>query len=74
MRRKPYTTIGIKRLPCVRGCGRKGSASWKICADGPQYRALCAVCDVEMNELAMRFVFGNKREEDLKKYREERLA
>ena len=73
-RRKPYTTTGVKRIPCVRGCGRRGHASWNICADGGVYRAVCKQCDVELNELVMRWAFGDTREDDLRKYREARAA
>jgi hypothetical protein len=73
MRRTPYTDIGIRRVPCVR-CGDKARFQWQICADQRQFRALCAQCDVELNELVMRWVWGNKREDDLRKYREEKLA
>lgn len=74
MRREPYTFVGIKRIACAR-CGQKPSlASWNICADNvgdkPQYRALCAECDIGLNEVAMRYVFGKTREADLRTYAE----
>lgn len=68
---EPYTSAGIKRVPCVR-CGSPSYASWNICADKiasrPQYRALCVECDIGMNEVAMRYVFGDTREDDLNTY------
>jgi hypothetical protein len=73
VRRKPYTEIGIRRMPCAR-CGAKASFQWQICADGRQFRPLCAPCDVELNEMVMRWVWGDTREDDLRRYREEKLA
>lgn len=70
-RLKPYSAIGVKRIPCAR-CGGKSHAQWNICADKigtrTQYRGLCLECDIGMNELAMRFVFGASREDDLAAY------
>lgn len=74
---RSYTAAGIRRVPCVR-CGRPGHAAWNICADNvgdrPQLRVLCAECDVEMNEMAMRWAFGYTREKDLRRYREKVLG
>jgi len=71
MRTQPYTALGIRRVPCVR-CGSPSHASWNICADRvggrTRYRALCKECDIGMNEIAMRFVFGADREADLVVY------
>lgn len=68
---EPYTATGIKRVPCAR-CGKPGHASWNICADKvgerTQFRALCVGCDIGMNEVAMRYVFGKAREADLERY------
>jgi hypothetical protein len=72
-RRKPYTAAGILRVPCVR-CGAPSRYQWQICADGRLYRPLCAPCDIELNEMVMRWVWGHAREDDLKHYREERGA
>lgn len=69
-RRRPYTAIGIRRRPCDR-CGAKpGYAGWNICADGGGHRVLCAACDVALNEMVMRWVWGDAREADLSAYRE----
>lgn len=64
MRRKPYTAIGIRRVPCAR-CGEKSHAQWNICADGNQPRGLCRQCDIELNSLVVNFVFGGKRADQL---------
>lgn len=73
MRRKPYTAIGIRRKSCSR-CGQPASTQWQICADGRIYRPLCAECDVALNELVMRWVWNDMREEALRKYREKVLT
>lgn len=70
MRRKPYTAIGLSRMKCIRGCGRKAAYQWQICADGNTYRGVCPSCDVELNEIVMRWAFGDAREADLAAYRE----
>ncbi|MBD8556304.1 hypothetical protein IFT84_17490 [Rhizobium sp. CFBP 8762] len=71
-RLEPYTAAGIKRVPCTR-CGSKpGHAQWNVCADKvggrTQYRALCVDCDIGINALAMRYVFGSGREDDISRY------
>jgi hypothetical protein len=55
MRKKPYTTVGIKRVPCRR-CGRPSKFQWQLCADRGEYRGLCFDCDVKLNEIALRFM------------------
>ena len=55
-RLRPYTELGLRRLPCHR-CGAWPSVSqWQACADGNVYRPLCRECDVELNELLLRWV------------------
>ena len=54
MRTKPYTGLGIRRVPCVR-CGAKASAQWNICALGAGFHALCTECDIRLNALVLRF-------------------
>lgn len=56
MRRAPYTTLGIRRVPCHR-CGKPSSAQWSVCALGSQYLGVCARCDVALNRTVLRF-FG----------------
>lgn len=69
MRTKPYTPKGIQRLKCIR-CPNKAQFQWNICADGNVYRPLCAECDVELNEMVMRWAFGDTRESDIQGYRD----
>ena len=68
-RRKPYTQVGIQRVPCFR-CGRSAYCQWQICADGNVYRPLCIRCDVAMNACVLRFMRDPDREEKMRKYRE----
>lgn len=55
MRTKPYTTAGIKRVPCFR-CAEPSVHQWQICADKRQYRGLCARCDIALNETVLKFM------------------
>ena len=60
---------GIRRVPCVR-CGAPGYAQWNACAENAPsgkavYRVLCAECDVGLNEVALRFVYGDRLDEGL---------
>lgn len=54
-RRRPYSEIGIRRIPCAR-CGQPSAFQWNICADGNRYRGLCAPCDVALNALVLSFI------------------
>lgn len=55
MRRKPYTKIGISRIPCAR-CGKPSSQQWQICSLNNEWKGLCQVCDVELNKLVLGFI------------------
>lgn len=72
MRRKPYTQIGIRRLNCyrcaLRGIQRKACYQWNICADGV-YRPVCPECDIELNELVLRWVGDPEVEAKMSAYR-----
>ena len=67
-RRKPYTVIGLSRMKCVR-CSNRARYQWQICADDRIFRPICAQCDIELNEMVMRWAWGNTREADLQAYR-----
>ena len=54
-RRKPYSELGIRRVPCAR-CGRPSSQQWSICADGNAYRGVCTECDIALNKLVLKFM------------------
>ena len=67
-RRRPYTDAGIRRLRCTR-CGAKATRQWSACANGNRHTPLCDRCDVELNELALRFMRLARAEELLAGYR-----
>jgi len=54
-RRKPYTKIGIRRLPCCR-CGKPAAQQWQVCADRNLFRPLCTHCDIGLNRLVLRWM------------------
>jgi transposase-like protein len=68
-RRKPYTEIGIARLPCFRCGGRPSVHQWNVCADGLQ-RPICRDCDAALNELVMRWMGDPDVEAKIARYRE----
>jgi hypothetical protein len=53
-RRKPYTAIGISRVPCAR-CGAPSTQQWQVCANGNRYLGCCDECDVALNRLVLAF-------------------
>ena len=69
-RRRPYTAIGIRRLPCTR-CGSPSRFQWQICSDGNLYRPLCAACDVELNRMVLEWVGFPDWREKLARYERE---
>lgn len=74
MRKKPYTAIGIKRIPCFR-CKAPSVHQWQICADGNQYRGLCLDCDIELNRTVLNFMGDPKVLDKMFKYEyEARIA
>ena len=68
-RRKPYTTVGLRRLPCVR-CGARAVHQWQICADGNIYRPVCRDCDVDLNAMVLAWAGDPDAEEKMRRYRE----
>ncbi len=55
MRKKPYTQLGIRRVPCER-CGKPSDYQWQICATGNLYSGICVECDIELNTLVVEFM------------------
>jgi hypothetical protein len=51
-RRKPYTEIGIKRIPCRR-CGKPSKYQWQCCANDNRWFGLCSECDIELNRFLL---------------------
>lgn len=68
MRRKPYTQIGIGRIPCTR-CGNPSVYQWQVCADHRQYRGCCADCDIGLNAMVMEYMRIPQRRSKLRAYR-----
>ena len=54
-RRKPYTEIGISRVPCSR-CGAPSRHQWQVCANGSRWVGVCVPCDLDLNRLALEFM------------------
>lgn len=70
-RRAPYTTLGIRRLPCFRCGGKPAVYQWQACSDGRLYRPLCAACDVALNEMVLRWMGDPDAESKIARYRAE---
>jgi len=70
MRKKPYTNKGIKRLKCFR-CGEQATQQWQICSDNSQYRPICDKCDIDLNELVLKFMRFKDWKNKLEEYRKQ---
>ena len=55
MRCKPYTELGLSRVPCER-CGAPSANQWQICATGNKWAGVCVKCDVALNEMVVAFM------------------
>lgn len=66
-RKKPYTQIGIRRLPCVR-CGKKAEFTWSICADNNLFRPICFKCDIALNRLVLKWMKDPEVTQKMEKY------
>lgn len=53
-RTKPYTEIGISRVPCFR-CGKSSRQQWQVCSLDNEYKGLCMDCDIKLNRIVLRF-------------------
>lgn len=71
-RRRPYTEIGIRRIPCFR-CGEPSTTQWQICSDGNVWRGLCGPCDVGLNAVVLIYLGDARAAEKIERYREARL-
>jgi len=67
-RKKPYTAIGISRVPCFR-CGQPASQQWNICSDNGVHRPVCRECDIALNELVLRWMGFEDWEEKMRHYK-----
>ena len=68
MRKKPYTEIGIRRLKCFRCKKNKATQQWQTCADGNTFRGICDSCDIDLNEMVLKFFKFPDWKEKLNKY------
>lgn len=66
-RKKPYTEVGVKRLPCAR-CGKPAHMQWRACADG-LWRPICKKCDIMLNRIVLIFMKDPDYVTKLEKYR-----
>ena len=66
-RTKPYSGIGIRRIPCSR-CGAASAHQWQVCADGNQYRGICLECDIDLNRIVLEFFKIPNRGELMNEY------
>ncbi|KKN78830.1 hypothetical protein LCGC14_0346020 [marine sediment metagenome] len=55
MRKKPYTGIGISRVPCFK-CGKPSSQQWSICCLNSEYKGVCKTCDTKLNRMVLSFM------------------
>lgn len=53
-RKKPYTSEGVRRLPCYR-CGAPACHVWNACADAV-FRPICIDCDIDLNRIVLRWM------------------
>jgi hypothetical protein len=64
-RSKPYTEIGIRRVPCaVSGCVSRAEYQWQCCANSNLWMPLCAEHDVDLNRLVLDWM-GHPERDDL---------
>lgn len=70
-RRRPYTAMGIGRVPCSR-CQEPASQQWNVCSDDGLFRPICIACDVALNELVLRWMRFSEDEvaERMNRYRQ----
>ena len=69
-RKKPYTQIGISRIPCAR-CGVPSGYQWQVCANKSMFLGVCSKCDIALNKKVLEFFRFNKVEEMIKRYSNE---
>lgn len=67
-RKKPYSEIGIRRIACAR-CDKPSVFQWQVCADGNNYRGLCASCDIALNRLVLDWMGHPEADQLLEAYR-----
>ena len=55
---------------CYR-CKKKATQSWNICSDGNKLRWVCLKCDVEINEMLLKFFRFRNWKSKIEKYKKE---
>lgn len=60
-------------------CGAAASETWwpglcSLASEQKEWMPVCAVCDVEINEIVVRFLYGNEKDHLLAAYRTKRLS
>lgn len=66
---KPYTQEQIRKRWCIR-CGEPAIHQWQICADDNIHRPICEACDIELNELVLKFMGFRDYEKKMVAYKE----
>jgi len=59
-------------MKCYR-CGKKGTQTWNICADGNKKRWVCDPCDVALNTMVLIFMGFRNWKSKIKRYEHTRL-
>jgi len=67
MRKKPYTRIGISRVPCCR-CGEPSVHQWQCCAAGNKWMTLCQKCDIGLNRVTLEYIGHPETEAWIEEY------
>lgn len=66
-RKRPYTEIGIRRIPCTR-CGKPAECQWQACANDNRYLGICVDCDIQLNAVVLEFMRLPDRKRLLDRY------
>jgi len=67
-RKKPYTAVGIIRVPCTR-CGESSMFQWQVCANKNRYSGVCYKCDIMLNRKTLNFFGFDNVNELMDKYK-----
>lgn len=63
------TPAQVAKRPCHR-CGKKpGYAVWDCCADRNVQRVLCALCDIKLNQLVLKWANDPRWRAKMDRYR-----
>lgn len=67
-RKRPYTSTGIKRIPCCR-CGKPAKYQWNCCALDNRWLGLCEDCDIKVNDWFLKFANVRDRKPLMERYK-----